>query len=273
MIYVTGANGQLGNELKRHLPDAHFLNRESLDLSNLNQVEEILKSTKISILINCAAYNQVDLAEKEKELAFKINAEVPGLFSRYSLKNKFKLIHFSTDYVFDGKCSAPYSEDQKAEPLNYYGQTKLEGEKRVMDENPNNLVIRTSWVHSQFGNNFVKTLLKAGREREELNVVFDQVGTLTWASDLADAALKARELKGIFHYSNEGVSSRYDVVVELKRLKKFKAKVNPILTEAYPAPAKRPHYSVLDKSKIKKALNINIPHWTESLEKCLQQLS
>lgn len=273
MIYVTGADGQLGMELRSKLANATFLTRKDLDLSNLNQVEDFLRATSIKTLINCAAYTQVDKAETEKELASTINTALPGLFSRYSKSKKFKFIHYSTDYVFDGEGCKPYVETDKCSALNFYGMTKLEGEKNVMSENEKSLILRTSWVYSTHGKNFIKTILKASAERDSLNVVFDQVGTLTYASDLAEVTLKAQELNGIYHYTNEGVSSWYDVAVELKRLRKFKANITPILSSGYPTPAKRPHFSVLDKTKIKSALNITIPHWTESLELCLQKLS
>lgn len=274
MIYVTGANGQLGNELRRKLGSkATFLSREELDLGNPESVETFLKSTKIDLLINAAAYTQVDKAESERHLSLAINSTAPRLMSRYSREKKFKLIHFSTDYVFNGAAYTPYKESDATSPVNFYGQTKLGGENGILEENPTSLVIRTSWVYSSFGKNFIKTILKFGAERDSLNVVYDQVGSLTSAADLADVTLKSRELEGIFHFSNEGVSSWYDVAFELKKMKKFKADILPILTHQYPTPAKRPHYSVLDKAKIKSALDIKIPHWTESLSLCLQELS
>lgn len=274
MIYVTGANGQLGSELKRKLGnEAIFLNREQLDLSDLVGVEEFLKNTKIDLLLNAGAYTQVDKAESEIELALAVNANVPRLMARYANKKKFKLIHFSTDYVFNGEGFRPYTEEAPVNPVNFYGMTKLEGERGVLEESPSSVVIRTSWVYSTFGKNFIKTILKFGAEREQLNVVYDQVGTLTYAADLAEVALKSKDLQGVFHFSNEGVSSWYDVAFELKKTKKFKADINPILSHQYPTPAKRPHYSVLDKAKIKNALGIKIPHWTESLRLCLQELS
>lgn len=274
MIYVTGANGQLGHELRQKLgPKATFLTRENIDLSNLVQLEEFLKLTEIELLINAGAYTQVDKAESEQVLALTINAEAPKLMARYSKEKKFKLIHFSTDYVFNGKNIIPYDENDEVGPVNFYGKTKLEGEIGIMQENPESLIMRTSWVYSSFGKNFVNTMLKFGHDRDSLNVVFDQVGALTSAKDLADVALKARELSGIYHYSNEGVSSWYDVAHEIKRLTKFKASVLPILSAEYPTPAKRPNYSVLNKNKIKNTLGIKIPHWTESLEICLKELS
>lgn len=273
MIYVTGANGQLGNELKKILgSNAVFLTREMLDLHDPVAVESFLKSTRIEMLINAAAYTKVDKAESEKDASIAINEVAPKLMARFSREKKFKLIHFSTDYVFNGKGYTPYKETDLTDPVNFYGETKLRGESSVLEENPDSLVIRTSWVYSSFGQNFIKTILKFGSEKENLNVVYDQIGTLTNASDLAEVSLKARELNGIYNFSNEGVSSWYDVAYELKKLKSFKAEINPILSHQYPTPAKRPNYSVLDKAKIKSDLNIKIPHWTESLHLCLQEL-
>jgi dTDP-4-dehydrorhamnose reductase len=274
MIYVTGANGQLGNELKKKLgSNAVFLTREMLDLQNHASVENFLKTTEIELLINAGAYTQVDKAEEEREVSASINEITPKIMARYSREKKFKFIHFSTDYVFNGTGPTPYKESDNTDPVNFYGETKLRGEKAILEENPHSLVIRTSWVYSAFGKNFIKTILKFGSERDSLNVVYDQIGSLTNAGDLAEVTLKARELSGIYHFSNEGVSSWYDVAFELKKQKKFKASISPILSHQYPTPAKRPHYSVLDKAKIKNALGIQIPHWTESLSLCLKELS
>lgn len=274
MIYVTGANGQLASELKRKLSDnAIFLTRDQLDLSNVNQLEEFLQNTKIDLLINAGAYTLVDKAESEHQLALTINSTAPQLMSSFSRKNKFKFIHFSSDYVFNGKSHMPYTEDNPIEPVNFYGETKAKGEQGVISENPDSLIIRTSWVYSEYGKNFIKTILRLSSEREQLKIVYDQVGTLTSASDLAEVVLKSRELKGIYHYSNEGVSSWYDVAHEIKRIKKLRTEILPILSSEYPTPAKRPNFSVLNKNKIRNALGITIPHWTESLEKCLQKLS
>jgi dTDP-4-dehydrorhamnose reductase len=274
MIYVTGANGQLGSELRQKLgPKAVFLNRDQLDLSDIGAVERFLKQTKIELLINAGAYTLVDKAETEQKLALIINSETPKLMSKYSREKKFKLIHFSSDYVFNGNNFLPYVETDLLDPVNFYGKTKLEGERGVLEENPESLILRTSWVYSSFGKNFVKTVLRIAAERDQLNIVFDQVGTLTFAQDLADTTLKARELSGIYHYSNEGVSSWYDVAIEIRRIMKLKTTIMPILSHEYPTPAKRPHYSVLNKNKIKQALGISIPHWTESLEICLQKPS
>lgn len=271
MIFILGGDGQLGQEFRRLLPDANFLTRKELDLCDIEKVKDFLENNKISLLINAAAYTAVDKAESEQELARKINTTVPYLLSEYSLTKKFKLISYSSDYVFDGKSSIPYKEDTVTNPLNFYGRTKLESEVSILQINPKNLIIRTSWVYSNFGKNFVQTILEAGQSRENLNVVYDQVGTLTWAKDLAEISLLGKDLTGIFNYSNEGVSSWYDVACELKRQRKFSARITPILTSEFQSKTQRPHYSVLDKAKIKSALSIKIPHWTESLELCLKK--
>lgn len=272
MIYILGSTGQLGNELRRLGFGDRYLGRNELDVSNLNQLEEFLKKTNITTLINASAYTAVDKAEEEKSLAVALNAEAPALMARYASLRNFKLIHYSTDYVFDGGASEPYQEDFLKNPINTYGMTKLQGENAVSLECPNALILRTAWVYSSYGKNFIKTILKAGEERSELRVVYDQIGTLTAAEDLAEVTRMAVEadLQGIYHYSGEGVSSWYDIAVYLKKKKKFKADITPILSNDYPTPAKRPFYSVLDKAKIKRDLNLRINHWSDSLDSFLK---
>ena len=270
MILVTGATGQLGLELKAKLKDkAIYLDRTQLDLSVPEKICEALSKYKFTALINTAAYTQVDLAEKEKDLAFKINAESPGVMAKLAKELSIPFTHISTDYVFDGASKVAYKETDKKNPQSVYGASKSEGEDQVLAQNPNALIIRTSWVYSAHGKNFIKTITKLGQEKDELKVVSDQIGTLTKASDLAQVILQALEknLKGIYHYSHEGQSSWYDVAVELKKLTSFKAKVTPIPTSEYPTPAKRPANSLLDKTKIKKDLNLEIPDWKVALEK------
>ena len=271
MIYVTGANGQLGQEFKNTKlgRKAIFLDRRQFELSNLRQVEDFFKSTKISVLINTAAYTQVDKAESERELALKINAQAPALMAEYAEKKKFKLIHFSTDYVFNGEGDKPYREDDATDPVNFYGETKLFGEQGVIQQNPSALILRTSWVYSSHGKNFYNTMIRFGNERPELKVVADQVGTPTSTTDLAMITLKSLEndLSGIYHFSNEGVTTWYEFAIEILKLKGIKTPVHPIKTSEYPTPAKRPVYSVLDKTKISQALGIRIPEWRESLQK------
>jgi len=269
MIIVTGAHGQVGRELQTLLDGRGvYLDRESLDLNRPELVSEILKKHQCSLLINAAAHTQVDKAEMERDLAMQINGTAPGVLASAALDAGARFIHFSTDYVFDGKASTPYLETDATAPQGVYGESKLAGEKSVLAAHPEALVIRTSWVYANLGKNFVNTILKAGKEREELRVVYDQVGSLTWARDIADVALRAadKKLSGIYHFSSEGVASWYDIAVYLKRKSGFRAKVTPIRSAEYPTPAKRPAYSVLDKSKLKAALGTSLPHWTESLD-------
>lgn len=273
MILVTGATGQLGLELRAKLSDkAIYLDRTQLDLSVPEKLREALSTYKFTAIINAAAYTQVDLAEKEKDLAFKINAESPGVLAKLAKEINIPFTHISTDYVFDGSSKVAYKETDKKNPQSVYGASKSEGEDRVLAQNPNALIIRTSWVYSAHGKNFIKTITKLGQERDELKVVSDQIGTLTKASDLAQVILLALEknLKGIYHYSHEGKSSWYDVAVDLKKLTGFKAKVTPIPTVEYPTPAKRPANSLLDKSKIKADLKLDIPDWKVALETFLK---
>lgn len=273
MIYVTGSTGQLGFELKS-LPafkDAVFLDRTQLDLSDLSQVETFLRETKISVLVNAGAYTQVDKAEAEKDLSFAVNAKAPELMAKYAADKKFRFIHYSTDYVFNGRGFKPYLETDPTDPVNYYGLGKLTGEELIFKVNPEAIVLRTSWVYSSYGKNFLNTMIRLASERPSLSVVFDQVGTPTWAHDLGVVTEKLLESRseGIFHFSNEGVTSWYDFAVEILRQKKLRVPVTPILTEQYPTPARRPHYSVLNKTKIKSVLGGPIPHWAESLSRCL----
>lgn len=274
MIYITGSEGQLGREFEKILGSkAEYLNRSKLDLENIQDVKSFLNRAKISVLINTAAFTMVDQAEVNRDRAKVLNCDVPSLFSEYSKTKNFKFIHYSTDYVFNGKGSTPYLENSSTEPLNYYGLSKLMGEQAVLGMNPKSLIFRTSWVYSTFGKNFIKTILTKGRSVEELKVVFDQIGTLTSAKDLAENTLKSFDLSGLFHFSNEGVCSWYDVAYFIKKQTNYPAALRPILTSESQGNALRPKYSVLDKGKIKAALNISIPHWTESLELCLKELS
>lgn len=273
-IYITGASGQVGGEIQRLFPDATYLTRRDVDLSSRESMEAYFRKNKPQIIVNCSAYTQVDLAEKEQDLAHAVNAVAPGILA--GLCDKF--IHFSTDYVFNGQGFRPYVETDATGPSGVYGVTKLAGEKAVLLANPMAVVIRTSWVYSDLGKNFVKTMLRFGAERSELKVVADQIGSPTYAKDLAslvvEHGLKNWNFKGgVYHYSNEGVASWYDFAYEIMKLKGLSCRVLPIRTEDYPTPAKRPHYSVLDKTKIKNELGIIIPHWKESLELCLQKLS
>jgi len=280
-ILVTGANGQLGKELKQlssSFPqfDFQFLSREDLPIHHFELVRNFFNTYHPTYLINCAAYTAVDRAESEKELAFQVNGEAVGVLAAVCKEKNCRFIHISTDYVFDGTATVPYKEDHSVNPQSVYGASKLEGEQQAFQFNPDSIVIRTSWVYSEFGKNFVKTMLKLMSEREELNVVSDQVGSPTYAADLATAILhiisSGKWKGGIYHYSNEGVISWYDFAVAIKELSGFTCVVNPIPTLQYPTPAKRPAYSVLDKSKIMATFDLPIPDWKKSLATCLERL-
>lgn len=273
-IFVLGSTGQLGTEIKRLMPDAVYLTRDEVDLSSELSIRSYFEDKEPSLIINCAAYTQVDRAETERDLAFYSNAISPAILA--SLCDKF--IHFSTDYVFNGNGYKPYLEEMTTGPTGVYGESKLQGESAVLQANSNSVIIRTSWVYSDIGNNFVKTMIRLGKDRKELKVVCDQIGSPTYAHDLADIVVKFGVLEwkfkpGIYHFSNEGVASWYDFAREIMDLMNIDCRVLPIKSEDYPTPAKRPHYSVLDKTKIKKDLGIEIPHWKESLKICLQKLS
>ncbi len=281
-ILVTGSNGQLGSEIKELSKDYnytfYFTDRETLDISNESDIKEFVESHNIHTIINCAAYTAVDKAESDEINADSINHLAVKYLAQISKKNNIKFIHISTDYVFNGEAFKPYLEDDTVNPNGIYGKTKLEGEKVMQAINPSNsIIIRTSWVYSSFGANFVKTMLRLGKERESLGVIFDQVGTPTYARDLGKAILDIlpnikNEKVSVYNYSNEGVLSWYDFSKEIMRMAKLDCKINPIETSAYPTPATRPHYSLLNKSKIKKEYNIFIPYWKDSLDECLRKM-
>jgi dTDP-4-dehydrorhamnose reductase len=286
-ILVTGANSQLGKELQQlslSFPryEFIFLSKEKLQVTDFESVKNSFKVYNPRFCINCAAYTAVDKAESEKELAFLINGEAPGVLAAVCKEYNCRFIHISTDYVFNGKAFVPYKEDSPVDPQSIYGASKLEGEKQALQFNPNSIIIRTSWVYSEFGKNFVKTMLKLMNEKEEINVVDDQVGSPTYAADLAEAIMKIIEIKTrhalslpaheIYNYSNEGVISWYDFALAIKELSGSKCKVNPITTSEYPTPAKRPAYSVFDKTKIQQTFGIVIKDWKKSLEVCIQKI-
>lgn len=280
-ILVTGANGQLGKELKQLAPsfpqfEFIFLAREDLPIHHFEMVRHYFNTYHPQYLINCAAYTAVDRAEQENDKAFQVNAEAVGVLAAVCAAHHTQFIHISTDYVFDGTATEPYKEDAATNPQGVYGATKLEGEKQALQLNPDSIIIRTSWVYSEFGKNFVKTMLKLMAEKEEINVVDDQVGSPTYAADLAEVILKIITLQnwqpGIYHYSNEGVISWFDFAVAIKELTGSACKVNPIPTSQYPTPAKRPAYSVLDKTKIQQAFSVDLKDWKESLAVCLSKL-
>lgn len=286
VILVTGANGQLGKELQELAPlypsfKFIFLSREDLPIHHFELVRNFFEATKPDYCINCAAYTGVDKAESEKELAFQVNGEAVGVLAAVCKKFDTKFIHISTDYVFDGTATVPYTETSVTSPVNLYGASKLEGEKQALHYNSDCIIIRTSWVYSSYGKNFVKTMLRLMNERNEVKVVDDQFGSPTYAGDLAEAILNiiancqlssASFVPGIYHYSNDGVISWYDFAVAIKEISKSKCEVIAIPTTEYPTPAKRPHYSVFNKEKIIQTFHLIIPHWEESLKKCLSKL-
>jgi len=279
-ILVTGSKGQLGSEIEA-LSSLYpytfiFTDREILDISNEEVIKNFLEVNNITTIINCAAYTAVDKAESKIALADKINHLAVDYLAKISKENNIQLIHISTDYVFDGTNYKPYLETDTTNPQGVYGQTKLDGEKALQAINPkNSIIIRTSWVYSSFGANFVKTMLRLGKEKESLGVIFDQVGTPTYAKDLAKTILdilpkiESEEIE-IYNYSNKGVLSWYDFAKEIMSLAQLNCEINPIETKAYPTPAKRPHYSLLNKAKIKDEFNITIPYWKDSLDECLK---
>jgi len=278
-ILVTGSKGQLGSELRKisgFFPQFEFAftDVEELDITNPWKVADFISTFKPSYLINCAAYTAVDKAETDPSTAALLNANAVGILAEQSAEYACKIIHISTDYVFNGRGPRPYKEEDHVAPQSVYGKTKLEGEILVQKLNPDYMIIRTSWLYSAFGNNFVKTMLRLGTEKPEIGVIVDQIGTPTNAADLASVLLKIIDISskdekafisGIYHYSNEGVASWYDFAKAIFEIAGIKCKVNPIATEDYPSPVPRPPYSVLNKSKIKINFDIQIPHWRDSL--------
>lgn len=280
-ILVTGANGQLGNEMqvlaRENLQHTYFFTDvQELDICDEQAVYAYVSEHKIDIIVNCAAYTAVDKAEDNAELCDKLNNMAPGYLARAAQANGAAMIQVSTDYVFDGTAHIPYTEEEPTCPASVYGSTKLAGEQNVMDHCEKAMVIRTAWLYSIYGNNFVKTMIRLGQERDSLGVIFDQIGTPTYANDLAQAifaAINKGVVRGIYHFSDEGVCSWYDFTIAIHRLANIAScKVKPLHTADYPAKAPRPHYSVLDKTKIKDTFGIEIPHWEESLKRCINQL-
>ena len=278
-ILVTGSHGQLGSELNflSSLIEDHsfvFYGRDDLDITDEKVVADIIFKEKFTGIINCAAYTAVDKAESEKEIAFKVNGDGAANLAKAARLVNARFIHTSTDFIFDGTIAQPALESDAPNPLCVYGASKLEGEKQVLNHNPDALIIRTSWVYSSFGANFVKTILRLCRERESLNIIYDQIGTPTYARDLAAVILKlisGEEWKpGIYNYSNEGVASWYDFALAIRDIAGLKTKINPIETSQYPTPAARPKYSVLSKKKIKETFGLEIPYWRDSLSACMK---
>ena len=277
-ILVTGANGQLGQEfqqLEKNFPSLNFLfvSKNELSIADENAVNTFFKNKQIDICINCAAYTAVDKAETDKETAIAVNAIAVGYLAKACKNHNAKFIHISTDYVFDGKGIKPFTENDQTNPVNFYGQTKLSGELNAIKENEETIIIRTAWVYSSFGNNFVKTMIRLMNERESIGVVNDQYGCPTFAADLAQAIMQIivgnNFIAGIYHYSNKGKISWYDFAKEISQQINSHCVVNEITTSQFPTPASRPSYSVLDTSKIAETFNITITEWKESLQKCL----
>lgn len=281
IILVTGQNGQLGNELKvlsKGFPqyDFAFTDVAELDITDSEKVNAFFTNYKPAICINAAAYTAVDKAETDRELALKINGCAVGNLAANCSKMNTRFIHISTDYVFDGTATRPYVENDPVNPVNFYGESKLKGEQIALEKLPSTVIIRTSWVYSFFGNNFVKTMLRLMKERESINVINDQFGSPTYAADLAAAimqiAVQAADKGGIYHFSNEGVISWFDFANAIKELAGLQCDVKPIPTSGYPTPAKRPVYSVMSKEKIKSAFGIQLKDWKDSLQQCIQLL-
>ncbi len=280
-ILVTGSNGQLGNELRllaQFQTDLEFLftDFEELDITDEVSIEKTISYFNPAWLINCAAYTAVDKAEQEPEKAMLINAKAPGLLARIANKHKARMIQISTDYVFDGKNYKPYGEEHPKNPAGIYAQSKASGEDNVQQNSDTAIIIRTSWLYSAFGANFVKTIRKAGRERGQLKVVADQIGSPTWARDLAEAILimvKQNVESGIYHFSNEGVCSWYDFAKAIIELSAIQCAINPTDTAGYPLPSPRPYYSVFDKLKYTRVTQQSIPYWRDSLKKCIALLN
>lgn len=281
-ILVTGANGQLGNELRIVLAQAisdevFYTDKEELDLTNAKAVADFVVNNDITHIINCAAYTNVDLAETEKLECNAINVTAVKNIAMAADSNGAKVIHISTDYVFDGTAHRPYRESDKVNPISQYGTTKRSGETALIALAPDSIIIRTAWLYSPFGKNFVKTILRLSKEQNEIGVVCDQIGTPTYAHDLAQAILAILKchqwVSGIYHFTDEGACSWYDFAKTIVKLAgNTDCKVKPILSDDFPRPAARPYYSVLDRTRIKATYGVTIPHWEDSLEDCLKRL-
>ncbi|MBN2597980.1 MAG: dTDP-4-dehydrorhamnose reductase [Marinifilaceae bacterium] len=283
-ILVCGANGQLGseiNELSSSFSNLEFVFSDlpELDICNREMLARFVRENQIKGIINCAAYTAVDKAEEDSKTAELVNASAVANLVAVAEAQNLKLIHISTDYVFDGTAHFPYSEDCEVSPIGVYGATKRKGEEFVINSSSESIVIRTSWLYSSFGNNFVKTMMRLGQERDELGVIYDQVGTPTYARDLANLCLEifSKEEKmdqqgKVYHFSNEGVASWFDFAKAIMEMGKVDCIVKPIETKDYPTPAQRPHYSVMNKAKIKADFGIEVPYWRDSLKECIQRL-
>lgn len=283
-VLVTGANGQLGCAL-RLLAESHpehkfiFTDVDTLDITDPETVRRMMVDGGVNYVLNCAAYTAVEKAEDDEAMCSHINSFAVGVLGKAAHEAGAKMIHISTDYVFDGTGHRPYVETDETNPLSAYGRTKLAGERLLMEVCPDAVILRTAWLYSEWGNNFVKTVLRLGKERDELGFVFDQVGAPTYAGDLAKAMLRVVEadiqgtfVPGIYHFSNEGVCSWYDFAVKILQLANLHCHIRPIETKDYPTKAARPHFSVLNKKKFKTTYNVTIPHWEESLKGCMERM-
>lgn len=289
IIIVTGANGQLGNEcLDAASREPHWniigLGREELDLKNLEAIEEIMDDYKPDIIINCAAFTAVDKAETERDVAKRVNSDAPQYLAKWCDKNDALLIQISTDYVFPGDSQVPYTEDDNTNPVNYYGQTKLDGEVNILEEDKHAVILRTSWVYSEYGHNFVKTMLRLAAERGSVSVVNDQFGSPTYAHDLAEGIFNVirkyiandyekSSVSGIFHFTNQGITNWHDFARKIFELSETPCLLNAIPTADFPTPATRPHYSVLDTSKYQSTFGWQIPDWEDALRRCLRNMN
>ena len=280
-LLITGAYGQLGNEMRVALEryphlESIFTDVDTLDITDKNAVDAFVALHQPNVLINCAAYTAVDKAEDDLALCYKINCDAVRNLGEVAQAHGIRVIHISTDYVFDGTSHIPYTEDMAVSPTNVYGKSKLAGERELRKACPGAIIIRTSWLYSGFGNNFVKTMLRLGSERSQLKVIFDQIGTPTYAADLADSILQIIDsekfVPGIYHFSNEGVCSWYDFTKMIFKLAHVECEVLPIESKDYAVRTPRPHYSVLNKSKLKSTYNQTIPYWMDGLERCLHVL-
>lgn len=280
-ILITGANGQLGSELRIALDNISgfnlfFTDIDTLDITDETEVNNFIKDNKIHIIINCAAFTAVDKAEEAQDLCHAINADAVEILGSAAAKYNARIVHVSTDYVFNGEACTPYTEDQPTQPVSVYGKTKLEGEQRLMNAAPQAIIIRTAWLYSPHGKNFVKTMIELGKSRTELNVVFDQVGSPTYALDLANAIaaiVQSPWIPGIYHFSNEGAISWYDFTKAIHRIAGItQCNVLPCRSAEFFTLAKRPPYSVFDKSKIKNTFKLEIPYWEDSLRHCINRL-
>lgn len=280
-VLITGANGQLGNELRIAFEGCNdcrlfFTDIDNLDITKSWMIDEYVEKYEITHIVNCAAFTAVDLAEEDRLGAAKLNIDAVGNIANTALRHGIRVIHISTDYVFDGRGYQPYFENMPALPNTVYGKTKFAGEQTLMTLCRDSIVIRTAWLYSSFGNNFVKSMIKYGREKDEMRVVYDQIGTPTYAADLAAVIVEILTNRlwtpGIYHYTNEGICSWYDFAKAIHRIMGIECNVYPVTSAEYKSKTPRPLYSVLNKNKIKKTFDIKIPYWMDSLERCLAKI-